>query len=265
MTIARINSIDLYYEDRGRGFPVVFVPGFTGTATLWRRQTGPFAQRYRVVTFDPRGHGRSDAPDDPRLYTAEAFVDDIAALLDHLGVERAHVAGHSMGGAVAMRFALTYPQRIGALVVLNSNSAAAPPGWGEMVLSRMRGAAEAMRTEGIGVMAAGMINRRLPPSDLAEREREFAALSPIGIGHTATGALPYLSSLDRAHELRCPTLLVAGELDRDFMERSLWLQERVANSERVMIAGGGHCANEDRPGDFNAAVLDFLARVDGVR
>ncbi|HWO93982.1 MAG TPA: alpha/beta fold hydrolase [Dehalococcoidia bacterium] len=259
MPHATVNGIQLYYEEEGAGFPVVFIPGFTETCAMWSFQRAPFAQRYRFIAYDLRGHGRSSAPDDSAAYSPDIFVEDTKGLLDALGIERAHVVGHSLGGAVALRFALAHPDRIDCLVVVNSNSGAAPDEWREQVEPRMHGMAETLRRKGVMALADGMINRRLPPAELEARRREFAALSPAGIAHTATQVLPYISSLEKAERISCPTLLVVGERDRDFVVRSDWLMERMPNCRKVVLAGAGHAANEHAPEAFNEAVLAFLA------
>ncbi len=263
MPLARINGIELYYEEHGSGFPVVFVAGFTETALTWKPQRQAFASRFRIVTFDPRGHGRTEAPEEPERYSIELFVEDVRSLMDHLGLRRAHVVGHSLGGAIALRFALTHPERVGGLVMVNANSSAGTPEWSKRMMPRMRARAEAVRTGGMAAMANGMISRRLAPDDLAEREREFLGLSTVGIGHTATQVMPFLSSLGRAHELPHPTLLVVGERDRMFVRRSRLLEKRIPNSRRIVISEAGHAAHIDQPDRFNAEVLDFLTRVDG--
>lgn len=259
MPTAHINGIDIYYEHAGRGFPVVCVPGFTETASVWQLQRDALASHYRFIAFDPRGHGRSSAPDDAACYSPDILVDDIAALLDHLGEARAHLIGHSLGGAIAMRFALAHPGRTARLVVVNSNSGAAPPSWEAEMRERLPALAGMLRERGVGSLAANMINRRLPPDLLAEREREFAALSPVGLSYTAERVLPGVSSLDRAHEIACPTLLVVGERDPEFPERSQWLADRMPDCRRVVIANAGHGANEHEPDIFNRLVLDFFA------
>lgn len=259
MPRARINDIELHYDEWGRGFPVVAVPGFTETSSMWQMQRDAFAAHHRFIVYDARGHGASDAPDDADRYSPELLVDDIAALLDHLGEPRAHIMGHSLGGAIAMRFALAHPDRTARLVVVNSNSGSAPPEWQAMLRERLPEMARSLRAGGVASLAASMINYRLPPGLLAEREREFAALSPIGLAHTAERVLADVSSLARAHQIGCPTLLVAGERDREFPERSLWLAERIADCQRVVIANAGHGANEHEPELFNQIVLAFLA------
>src|SRR3990172_5677407 len=121
MSKAKVNGIELAYEVHGEGTPLVLAHGFTATKEMWENQIGPFSQRYRVVVYDARGHGESEAPpaDDPR-YSLDSFVEDQHALMEHLEIERAHIGGLSMGGMIAMRFALAHPQMTNALLLTDT-------------------------------------------------------------------------------------------------------------------------------------------------
>ncbi|MDT5269927.1 MAG: hypothetical protein QOH49_2113, partial [Acidobacteriota bacterium] len=115
MPTASVRGIELYYEEHGQGEPLVLVPGFGMGLWIWYRQVGAFAERFRVIVFDPRGVARTAAPDAP--FTMLELADDLAALLEELEVERAHVLGASFGGFVAQEFALAHPARTRSLIL----------------------------------------------------------------------------------------------------------------------------------------------------
>jgi pimeloyl-ACP methyl ester carboxylesterase len=110
-----VNDLQLFYVEQGRGEAVVFIPGLGGDHHLWHHQLPAFAQHFRAIALDPRGAGQSDKPDLP--YTIEEMADDVAGLLEALGIERAHVVGASMGGFIAQMFALRHPHRLGRLIL----------------------------------------------------------------------------------------------------------------------------------------------------
>jgi pimeloyl-ACP methyl ester carboxylesterase len=115
MPHVQANGIDIYYESQGEGGPLLLIAGLGATHHLWELQVPSFARWFRVLTFDNRGAGDSDKPPEP--YSIALFADDTAALMDALGIERAHVYGQSMGGIIAQEFALRHPQRLGGLVL----------------------------------------------------------------------------------------------------------------------------------------------------
>ena len=118
MPTATINGVRLYYELHGdSGEPLVLVHGFTGDVTDWRHQIPEFSRTHRVLAVDLRGHGRSEATRDRSSYTVEQMADDVEALIDHAGLERYHLLGHSMGGAVVQEIALHSPQRLLSLTL----------------------------------------------------------------------------------------------------------------------------------------------------
>ena len=131
MPILHANGIDLYYESHGAGPAVVLVHGFGDSGALWDAQVAAFRDRYQVVTLDMRGHARSEAPADLGLYTQDGVVEDVRAVMDAAGVERAVVGGHSLGGYTSLRFYQRYPDRVRGLILSDTG-----PGY-----RKMRGAA----------------------------------------------------------------------------------------------------------------------------
>ena len=117
MPAVPINGIRISYEERGRGWPLVLVHPFAGTARFWEPQVERLSSRYRVVTFDARGHDASEVPTTDAAYDEGIFVEDLRHLLGHLGIGRACVGGLSMGGNIALRFDLTHPDLVDGLII----------------------------------------------------------------------------------------------------------------------------------------------------
>ena len=126
MPKATINGVGINYESDGEGFPVVLCYCRGGNATMWNPQVEAFSKNYRFIRFEPRGHGKSDAPQDPSAYGQDTSVEDLLGLLDHLGIEKAYVGGLSMGGGITTRFTLLHQDRVAGLMVIDSGSAAGP-------------------------------------------------------------------------------------------------------------------------------------------
>src|SRR5213595_3274136 len=117
------DRVRLYYEEHGRGTPLVLAYGIGGNATMWDLNVPGLAARHRLILWEPRGHARSDSPEDRAKYSFQRWAFDLKAVLDHLGFRQAHGGGLSLGAGIATRFALRFPARARSLVVTNSSSA----------------------------------------------------------------------------------------------------------------------------------------------
>jgi pimeloyl-ACP methyl ester carboxylesterase len=120
MATARVNGIEIDYEDTGRGRPILLTHGHMSSRIAWNGQHQALADRYRVISWDIRGHGQTVSPDDPTGYSLALTVADIHALLGHLGIERAVIGGLSLGGYISLAFALAHPEMVEALVICDS-------------------------------------------------------------------------------------------------------------------------------------------------
>ena len=268
MARARVNGIELAYEVHGEGYPLVLAHGFTATKEMWDGQIGPFSDRYRVVVYDARGHGESEAPpvDDPG-YTLDTFVEDQRALMAHLGIEEAYVGGLSLGGMIAMRFALKYPKQTRALLLCDTSPGMNTQGQWAANRLLMEGL---VRSQGVGAVMRGLYSRRaeiaqqarsdLPAGVLAHVQR-LDTMHADGFLGVAKAAGDAPSVLDRLPEISAPTLIVTG--DNDFFRgASEEMKKRLPDSRFVLIKGSFHGTCLWQPEKFTSAVLDFLADVD---
>jgi pimeloyl-ACP methyl ester carboxylesterase len=267
MAKAHLNGIDIAYESYGDGFPIVLAHGLAATKESWDGQIGPFMERYRVVVYDARGHGESDSPPvDDAGYTMDQLVDDQKALMDHLGIEQAYIGGLSLGGMIAMRFALKYPQATRALMLFDTSPGMGTQGmWSSNravmePLVRAQGVAGIMRglysqgakTAGLKVQAASVPQ---PVLDFLKHQQSLTPDGFLGISRAA-GDAP--SVLERIHEITAPTLIVTGDTDF-FRDASVEMKRRLTGARFVLITGAWHGTNIWQPEKFTTTVLDFLA------
>ncbi len=146
MPIASVNGVELYYEDTGQGFPLVWSHEFGGDYRSWEPQVRYFARRYRVVTYNHRGYPPSGVPKEPDAYSQEHLVADLHQLLRHLGIRQAHVGGCSMGANIALNFGLVHPEMAKSLVIVGCGSGTVNR---EQFLRAQLGTADALEREGI--------------------------------------------------------------------------------------------------------------------
>src|ERR671934_598560 len=121
------DRVGLYYEEHGRGSPLVLAYGIGGNADLWDTNRDALSARHRLILWEPRGHARSDSPEDPARFSFARWALDLRDLLDHLRLRRAHVGGLSLGAGISTRFTLRFPGRVRSLLVTNSSSAVGLP------------------------------------------------------------------------------------------------------------------------------------------
>src|SRR5262245_45353726 len=260
----RVNDIEMHYQDVGDGEPVLLIMGFGGDITAWAFQIPEFAARYRVIAFDNRGVGQSDAPDQP--YTTRMMADDALGLMDALGVDRAHVLGVSMGGMIAQELALARPDRVWSLhlactfgrpdaYMLALNSA-----WREMRIGM--GSEATLRALALWLFSPPTYAKR---PQLIEALLQSSLANPYPqsvVGFLRQGeAVAAHDALDRLSAIRCPTLVSVAEDDILTPPRfSREIVERIPGAELRLVTSAGHGYFLERPDVFNELSLDFIAR-----
>ena len=258
---AEINGARIYYEVAGSGAPLVFVHAYALDCRMWDDQFDHFADHNRVVRYDIRGFGRSDLP------TAAPFSnhDDLWRLLDFLGIDRAHICGLSMGGGIAIDFALEHPARVGSLVVISSALGGSTRGLGSMTDTVMAMIAAGNAGD---LPEAKRIWFESPLFAPANRDAGVAARLGQMVGdwsgwqltndanHVDPDPLPAL----RLADLSSPTLVVVGELDDEVVQAvAVDIEKGAPNARRVVVPDAGHMTNMESPAVVNAHIADFLA------
>ena len=263
-----VNGIELAYETYGEGFPLVLAHGWLASKEMWDAQIGPFSEKYRVVVYDIRGHGESDAPNvDNGSYTLETFVEDQRALMAHLGIEQAYVGGLSMGGMIAMRFALQHPTMTRALMLFDTAAGTAPGLSGahrEVVegIVRAQGVVPVMRALYANLPEAQRIRNisELPAGvqRYIDRLEGVSVEGAIGGGRAMADMEPVL---ERLPELRMPVMVLVG--DQDVLRGpSEEMKAKLPDARFVLIKDSTHGTCLWQPEAFTSATLDFLADVE---
>lgn len=272
MPKARVNGIEIAYEVYGDGFPLVLAHGYTASKEMWDAQIGPFSERYRVVVYDVRGHGESEAPpvDDPG-YTIDTLVDDQKALMDQLGIGQAFIGGLSLGGMIALRFALTHPSAVRALLLCDTSPGMDTAGQWAANRVLMEGI---VRSQGVGAVMRGLYTQRAAsmgiersdqaPAGVLSFVQRLEGMSPDGFLGVARAAGEATSVLDRLDEISAPTLIITGKGDF-FRGASEEMAKRMPGARFVVIDGAFHGTCLWQPETFTATVLDFLADVEAAR
>ena len=264
-----VNGIKLYYEEYGKGFPVVLAHGAGGNHMSWWQQVPELSRQYRCITFDHRGWGLSLDMDDRG---PAAFVDDLASLVEELGVEETFLVGQSMGGLACLSYAMRHPDRVRGLVMANTFAGMRREVWLASD-EGLRAAAQAVwqrrREDGV--------KRALGPGfagthrDRAFLYRQIRILNEHGPNRLQTEAqVQRFRALERIPEsaasrealaaMKTPVLFIGGEHD-EVMPVSLMEVARrlIPGAQLQVVAGAGHSVYFEEPDVFNRLVLDFFA------
>ena len=260
-----VGGVRIAYESIGEGPPLICCHAFATDRTMWQPQIERFAKGHRMITFDQRGSGASDHPPDgggeADAYTIDAFAEDLRAVLDDLGVERARVLGLSMGAATAMRFAIRWPQRVERLVLASAMASRLP----EAIIERARAIVEVLEDKGLeetyrfyfeGPLFEGLEqDGELPPmlASLAARA------TPHGFRGCYRVTIDRPSMFEELHRIEAPTLILVGERDVHYLDEADRMQRRILNAQKVVMPGVGHAMSTVAPDLFSDEVLRFLA------
>jgi pimeloyl-ACP methyl ester carboxylesterase len=246
------DGVRIYYETHGRGPALLLTHGYAADAQMWAPQLDPLGERFSLILWDMRGHGRSDYPDDQAQYSEQATVADMAALLDAAGAPSAIIAGLSLGGYMSLAFQLAFPNRTDALLILDTGpgykSDAARAQWNARALET----AARFEMEGLGPNFGASAERR------ASAHRNATGLVRAGRGMLTQKDARVISSLP---DIRAPTLVLVGADDAPFLNAADYMAAKIPGARKVVIANAGHAANIDQPAAFNEAVLSFLGGV----
>jgi pimeloyl-ACP methyl ester carboxylesterase len=269
MPIAKVNGVELYYEETGEGVPLVWNHEFAGDYRSLELQVREFARRYRVITYNYRGWPPSSVPAESGAYSTEALVEDLAGLLRRLRISRAHIGGLAMGGNIALSFAAKYPAVVASLIVVGSGSGTVAR---EQFVTESERLARVFEERGAAI-AGGEIAQRPGRRIYAEKDpRGYAEFLERLQGHSAQGAAAAIRGVligrktifEMEEELRgivAPTLVMVGDRDGGAVDASLFLQRTMRHASVVMFPFTGHTPNLEEPLLFNLHVGEFLAAV----
>ncbi len=249
----------LHVEDVGDpdGPPVLFLHGFMSSNLQWEPNRGTLATKLRLLLVEQPGHGASPGPDDPAAYQADTVLQQLDRVRSDRGLDRLWLVGQSLGGAIAIRYALAHPNRVAGLVFTNSRAV-----FGLVGKQGQRhdpdGPAPALTRERVREMPYHPRNARRLPPDLQSKMVEAADQMPLAVFRHLRSGGPWQSTED-LHQLSVPTLLINGRFEKAFQPCVEQATAAIPDLEVVPL-DGGHSVNIDQPDLFNQAVLDFVTR-----
>jgi 3-oxoadipate enol-lactonase len=261
MPLHQINGQWINYEDTGgRGAPVVLAHGLLMDHEMFAPQIEASGSAFRIITWDARCHGQTESTDDP--FTYWDLADDLKGLLDHLGIERAVIGGMSQGGFVAMRLALRYPERVSALILLDTQAGVEDP---EKVAT-YQVMLDVWEAEGLNDQLADTIASIILGNDWSGRQPWIAKWrqTPRSLLRQAFQALVGREDIHgRLGEIKAPALVIHGTADAAIdMELAQRLCSELANCRQLIaIEGGGHACNLTHPEPVNRAVQQFMGEL----
>jgi pimeloyl-ACP methyl ester carboxylesterase len=269
------DGVRLYYEETGAGTPVIFVHEYAGDHRAWEPQMRHFGQRYRAITFAARGYPPSDVPADVGKYSQARAADDIAAVLDHLGIAKAHVVGLSMGGFATLHFGFRHAARALSLVVAGCGYGA-EKGQRERFRAEAETIAKFIDDNGIKPFAEKYAYgptrvqfENKDPRGFAEFKQQLSEHDAVGARNTQLGVQRERPSLydlvDQMKALTVPTLILTGDEDWPCLQPGLLMKQTIPTAALAVMPNCGHTINIEEPDEFNAIVGRFLAQVDAGR
>lgn len=269
------DGVKLYFEEAGRGSGIIFAHEFAGDFRSWEPQMRFFARRYRCITYSARGYPPSEVPEDVSSFSQVRATDDIAAVLRHLRIDKAHVVGLSMGGFAALHFGFRHAAMARSLVIAGCGYGA-EPGRRETFRQECETTARKFEREGSAAAAATYAlgatrvqYQNKDPRGWEEFARQLAEHAAKGSANTLRGVQMGRPSLWELVEdmkaLRVPVLIVTGDEDDPCLEPALLMKRAIPTAGLVVLPRSGHTINLEEPHAFNRALLEFFHAVEAGR
>jgi pimeloyl-ACP methyl ester carboxylesterase len=258
--------VELYYQETGQGFPLVFSHEYAGDSRSWEAQVRYFSRKYRVITWNYRGYPPSEVPDDPAAYSEDHQLEDLHGLLQQLGIQQAHIAGLSMGGTLTLRFGIAYPELCKTLCIAGAGSGSDNP-----EQFRAEALAQAARFEqdaasAFELYSRGAARRQLEAKDarghqefveqLKEHSAQGMALTMRGVQAKRKTLYEHGAGFSKLDDI--PTLIMVGDEDEPCLETGLYMKRNLKRAGLVIFPKSGHCINLEEPALFNQLLAEFL-------
>ena len=275
MPYAICGGVRLYYEEAGTGTPIVFVHEFSGDFRSWEAQMRHFSRRYRCIAFNARGYPPSEVPLDKKQYSWKIAVDDIAGVMRHLGIAKAHIVGCSMGAYATLQFGLNYPRKARSLTLIGAGAGSDPDKRAQFLKNTIA-TAERFEREGLGPAmksyrnAANRIQlENKDPRSFEEFFERFSQHSALGHANTLRGVQmnrPSIFDLGPGlARMKVPTHALAGDEDDGSLGPALFIKRNCPAARLTIVAATGHLVSNEEPALFNQLTEDFLKLVDSGR
>ncbi len=265
-------DVNLYFEDTGDGYPILFIHEFAGDYTSWEPQVRYFSRRYRCITYNARGYPPSDVPEDGGAYSQDLAVTDALAVLDHLDIARAHIVGLSMGGFCALHFGMRHGARARSLVAAGAGYGA-PPGDHEEFKKNCGELADRIEREGWHTICAEYAEGATRLAFKRKNPRGWAEFRDTLCTHSSHGSMMHMRHVqgerpslwdfeDRLKALAMPLLVVNGDEDSPCLETGIWLKRTVPDCGHWVLPMSGHTMNIEEPEQFNQGLERFFAEAE---
>ena len=243
------DGVKLHYEVHGSGPALLLTHGYSSTSAMWKGQIEALSQHHQLVLWDMRGHGQSDYPDDPAAYSEALTVADMSALLDEIGAESAIVGGLSLGGYMSLAFYRAYPERVRALLIIDTGPGFKKDGARDAWNKRVHETGDRFEREGLAVLQS-----------LSRERSSVSHRDASGLARAARGMLAQRDArvIESLPGITVPTLVVVGADDEPFLAASDYMATKIPGAKKVVIPAAGHAINIDQPQAFVEAVLPFL-------
>lgn len=266
------DGVKLWFEETGTGAPIVLVHEFAADHRSWEAQMRHFGQRYRCIAYCARGYPPSDVPSDPARYSQDRATDDILAVMHHLGIDKAHVVGLSMGGFASLHFGFRHPSRARSLVVAGVGYGAEKQEQAKF-RAEVEVVARSLLEEGMAAFAEKYAYgptrvqfENKDPRGFAEFKKALAGHSALGSANTQIGVQGMRPSLydlvDRMRALTVPTLVLTGDEDWPCLAPALLMKREIPTAALAVMPNCGHTINLEDPDRFNRIVGDFIGQVE---
>jgi pimeloyl-ACP methyl ester carboxylesterase len=246
------DGVNIYYEVHGSGPPLLLTHGYSSASKMWQGQIAALSKQHKLVLWDMRGHGQSDYPADQAAYSEALTVADMAALLDAVGANTAIVGGLSLGGYMSLAFYRAHPDRVRALLIIDTG-----PGF------KKDDAREVWNRRALDT--GDRFDRGLEVLKSASRERSSVThRDASGLARAARGMLTQRDArvIENLPNVKVPSLIVVGADDTPFLAASDYMAAKIPGASKVVIPAAGHAVNIDQPQAFIDAVLPFLDSLD---
>ena len=243
------DGVGIHYEVHGSGPPLLLTHGYSSTSAMWQGQIAALSKHHKLVLWDMRGHGQSDYPDDPNGYSEALTVADMAALLDEAGADSAIVGGLSLGGYMSLAFHRAHPERVRALLIIDTGPGFKKDDAREAWNKRAHDTGDRFEREGLSVLKSASPER----SGVSHRDAS-------GLARAARGMLTQRDArvIESLPAIKVPALIVVGADDTPFLAASDYMAAKIPDAKKIVIPAAGHAVNIDQPQAFIDAVLPFL-------
>lgn len=244
------DGVNIHYEVHGSGPPLLLTHGYSSTSAMWQDQVEALSKHHTLILWDMRGHGESDYPADPSAYSETLTVKDMAALLDEADAGSAIIGGLSLGGYMSLAFYRAYPQRVRALLIIDTGPGFKKDDAREAWNRRAHETGDRFEREGLEVLKSASRER----SGVVHRDAS-------GLARAARGMLTQRDAgvIETLPHIKVPVLVVVGADDTPFLAASDYMAAKIPGAQKVVIPAAGLAVNIDQPQAFIEAVLPFLA------